>query len=173
MSIVHETARAVNLNFSSAERGSNSPTANTAYLGKRYRVYDQNRRRWLTAGVGVPPRIFRSVRNRRRYETNSLNINTAIFDEAVADGVETIEIVVTYRTLAKTITYSASVETIRKYSTAEYLYDTHQRSLAIGYWSVDGEPPELPEPAPEPTEPVPEQTTLFDLGSVGRVGGGY
>ena len=129
--------------------------------------HDQHPR---TAAIGYPDAgILRSVRTRggRHYGNNSFNVNCEVLDQAEADGLTTVEIVITYQRAGVTVTYSTSIETLRAQGQRVMGESGWELALPRQLWSVDGAAPEgLPKAQPAP---VAAQPALFDFAEPRKV----
>ena len=133
------------------------------------------RKRYVRAGVNHPdgrPKILlggdpvtgigRNVRTSdgALYTGATLNIRCDILDEAQADGLHTIEIVITYRKTGNSKTFSAPIATIRDYAEKVYMDGCEQWALAKHFWLCDGQPQTQPKPTPKPQSEA-QQAMLF------------
>lgn len=154
------------LSFAAGAHGSFSRT-------KRYLVPGTERDEHpRTAAFGcLDEGILRSVRTRggRHYDGDRLNFLVAILDDAEADGLETAEVVITYKRAGATVTYSVSIETLRDHGDLVMGVSGKELSLPIRMWSINGAPPAATA-QPVKAAVVVEQPTLFDYA---EPAGGY
>lgn len=139
---------------------------------KRYVVPGtENDERPRTAGLGLFDILtLRSVRTRggKRWGDNELAINCEVMAQAIADGLQFLEIVITYTTKNITVTYATDFDTMRKYGRQVVGVSGPEWSLPLHYWSIDGAPATGAEPEPQP---VAEQPMLFEFDEPRRIGG--
>ncbi|MCB0111833.1 MAG: hypothetical protein KDE53_38175 [Caldilineaceae bacterium] len=137
-------------------------TYTTYQRTKRYIVPGTERDKHpKTAGLGLFDILtLRSVRTRggKRWGDNELAINCEVMAQAIADGLQFLEIVITYTTKNITVTYATDFETMQKYGRQVVGVSGPEWSLPLCYWSINGQP--AIGPAPEP-QPVAEQPALF------------
>lgn len=138
---------------------------------KRYPVPHTPPDRPSTAALGFfGQRLLRSMRTGRGriYGDDTINFLLAILDEAEADGLTQVEVVINYARLGVSVTYSTTIETLRTQGQRVMGESGWELALPRQLWSVDGQAPEgLPQAKPAP---VAEQPALFDFAEARRIG---
>ncbi|MCB0190186.1 MAG: hypothetical protein KDE31_38200, partial [Caldilineaceae bacterium] len=106
--------------------------------------------------------LFRSIRTSggRRYGEDEIAVLEYIVNEIEADGLTKIEVVINYSRLQKSVCYSTTVETLRKYGQYVPGQSGWEFSMARTMWSVNGQEPDNTIEK-TPAAPVAEQMSLF------------
>lgn len=131
---------------------------NSSQRTKRYAVPNTlPNERPLTAAIGYfDSGILRSVRTSdgRRYDGDAIAILISVLDAAVADGLHTVEVVVTYRRSQTQTTYTTTIDDLRQHGRRLMGVSGWELAMPRDLWSINGH-------APVAHQPV--QVALFDM----------
>ena len=125
---------------------------------KRYLVPNpRQNERPLTAAIGYfDSGILRSVRTSdgRRYDGDAIAFLISVLDEAVADGLRTVEVVVTYRRSQSQTTYTTTIDNLRQHGQRLLGISGWELAMPRDQWSINGH---------APVAELPAQAALFDM----------